>query len=65
MMTFAATTIGLTVATHPFQVLLAAIVLYHAGVSFFGSASGKHDQPSKTAATTFPLRGRGELPNAA
>jgi hypothetical protein len=65
MMTFAATTIGLAVATHPFQVLFAVIALYHAGRSFLGSARGEPAQRSKTAIATFPLRGKGELANAA
>ena len=65
MMTLGATTIGLTLATHPIQVLLAVIALYHAGRSFLGSARGERAQPSNRAATIFPLRGRGEIPNAA
>jgi len=54
MLTPTATTIALTLATHPFQVLLAVIALYHAGLSFLGSASGERDQHSNTAATIFP-----------
>jgi len=65
MMTFGATTIGLTLATHPIQVLLAVIALYHAGRSFLGSARGERAQASNRAATIFPLGGKGQLASAA
>ena len=42
-------TIGLTLATHPLQMLLAVIAIYHAGAEFLGRRSSGHTQRPKQA----------------
>src|SRR5437660_504562 len=58
MLTPTATTIALTLATHPFQVLLAVLALYPAGLSFLGSAGGARGKHSNTAGTLIPRGAR-------
>ena len=49
MMTSLAT-IGLTLVTHPLQMLMVVVALYHAGAALFGSRSFNRDRPPKAAA---------------
>ena len=42
-------TIGLTLATHPLQMLMAVVALYHAGAALFASRSFNRDRPRRTA----------------
>ena len=39
--------IGLTLATHPIQVLLAVVAIYYAGAQFLGSRRSGRNRPNR------------------
>ena len=53
MMTSLPAMIGLTLATHPFQVLLAAVAIYHAAAALLRPRSAARNRPEQVPGQEF------------